>query len=271
MRRMRLIGSVGARVAVRRRAASAGLALIVTAMSCTGSDGSPGELTGVTWTVASLADATLPLGLSIDATFGNGTIEGSDGCNAFFGEYTSDGGEIDIGGLGGTAIGCEPAIADAGAAFTTALQRAASYEIDDDTLVLSDGDGNELVRMRSNAAPPIVGLTWRAFGFRDGPVDDQQAMVSPREGSVITAEFGADGTMSGSSGCNSYSAGYTVEGNTFRISEIASTKRSCEPASMAQERAYLGALGSVARWKFSGPSFQLLNEAGTVEATYAPV
>ena len=27
---------------------------------------------------------------------------------------------------------------------------------------------------------------------------------------------------------------------------------------------------SVTRWQFSGPAFQLLNETGTVEATYAP-
>lgn len=39
---------------------------------------------------------------------------------------------------------------------------------------------------------------------------------------------------------------------------------------MRQERANLDALGSVERWKFSGPAFQLLNETGTVEATYAP-
>ena len=76
--------------------------------------------------------------------------------------------------------------------------------------------------------------------------------------------------MSGSSGCNTYAADYSVAGTDFHITELMSTERACAPALMAQERAYLDALGSVARWQFSGPAFQLLNETGTVEATYAP-
>ena len=57
----------------------------------------------------------------------------------------------------------------------------------------------------------------------------------------------------------------------FIITALVSTERACEPPLMRQERAYLDALGSVERWKFSGPAFQLLNETGTVEATYLPV
>ena len=102
------------------------------------------------------------------------------------------------------------------------------------------------------------------------PVDDKQAVVSPLEGSTITAEFDPDGTMSGSSGCNTYTADYEVSGNAFGIATLVNTERACEPRLMRQERTYLDALGSVERWKFSGPAFQLVNETGTVEATYAP-
>lgn len=248
------------------------LAVTVTMLACTASDRSGGELEGPTWTVTSLPGATIPPGLRIDATFReDGTVEGSDGCNWYGGPYavTGDGG-IDIGGLGGTDIGCEPSIAEAGAAFASTLDRATSYEVDDQTLVLFDDDGAELVRLRANAGPPIGGVTWRAFGYRDGPVDEKQAVVSPLEGSSITAEFGADGTMTGSSGCNTYSADYAVDGNSFRITSVVSTERACEPRLMRQQDAYLEALGSVERWKFSGSAFQLLNETGTVEATYVP-
>lgn len=247
------------------------IVLVMAVVGCTGSDTSAGELTGVTWTVTSLPGSTIPAGLRIDATFRDATIEGSDGCNAFGGPYSvTDDDGIDIGGLSSTAIGCEPSIAAAGAAFPSALARSASYEIDDETLTLFDDDGAELVRFQANAAPPITGVTWRAFGYRDGPVDEKQAVVSPLDGSMITAEFGADGTMSGSAGCNTYTADYSVEGNGFRITALVSTERACEAPLMAQEGAYLDALGSVERWKFSGPAFQLLNETGTVEATYAP-
>lgn len=245
--------------------------LVMAVVGCTGSDTSAGELTGVTWTVTSLPGSTVPAGLRIDATFRDGTIQGSDGCNFYEGPYslTGDGG-IAFRGLGGTDIGCAPAIADAGAAYASALDRAALYEVDDETLTLLDDDGAEVARFQANAAPPITGVTWRAFGYRDGPVDEKQAVVSPLDGSMITAEFGADGTMSGSAGCNTYTADYSVEGNGFRITALVSTERACEAPLMAQEGAYLDALGSVERWKFSGPAFQLLNETGTVEATYAP-
>ena len=186
--------------------------LAVAVVGCT-SDTSGGELIGVTWTVTSLPGSTVPAGLRIDATFRDGTIEGSDGCNYYDGPYSlTDDGGIDFRGLGGTDIGCAPAVADAGAAYASALDRAASYEVDDETLTLLDGDRAAAVRFRANAPPQITGLTWRAFGFREGPVDDKQAVVSPLDGSTITAEFGADGTMSGSSGCNTYSADYEVWG-----------------------------------------------------------
>ena len=60
-------------------------------------------------------------------------------------------------------------------------------------------------------------------------------MVSPLEGSPITAEFDPDGTMSGSSGCNTYTADYEVSGNAFRIATLVNTERACEPRLMRQE------------------------------------
>ena len=207
----------------------------------------------------------------MEATFRDDTIEGSDGCNSFGGAYTAteDGG-LDIGGLSSTLIGCDPRVAAAGAAFTSALDRAATYEVDDDVLTLHDDEGTQLVRLRSDAGPPLEGVTWRAFAYRDGPIDDKQAVVPVVEGSTITVEFDGTETMSGSSGCNTYTANYSVAGADFHIGALVSTRRGCRPALMAQERAYLDALRSVAGWKFSGPAFQLLNETGTVEATYVP-
>lgn len=95
-------------MSVRARSIVSTLAVTVTTLACTGSDQSGGELAGPTWTVTSLPGATIPAGLRIDATFReDGTVGGSDGCNRYGGPYsvTGDGG-IDIGGLGGTDIGC---------------------------------------------------------------------------------------------------------------------------------------------------------------------
>ncbi len=52
------------------------LALTMFAFACIATEPS-GELTGVTRTVTSLPGATIPAGLRLDATFRDGTIEGS--------------------------------------------------------------------------------------------------------------------------------------------------------------------------------------------------
>ena len=137
-------------------------------------------------------------------------------------------------------------------------------------MTLFDGDGGELVRFTADAAPPITGLSWVATVYRDGPVDDPQAMTTPAEGSTITAEFGADGTLSGSTGCNRYMTTYSITGDAIQIGPVATTKMACEPELQGQEQAYVAALEGSASWTFSGSSFQLLNTTGTVEVTYAP-
>ena len=66
----------------------------------------------------------------------------------------------------------------------------------------------------------------------------------PAAGVGISAEFGSDGRVSGSAGCNRYSGTYTVSGNSITISSpMATTMMMCDEAVMEQESAYLKALG----------------------------
>jgi heat shock protein HslJ len=66
----------------------------------------------------------------------------------------------------------------------------------------------------------------------------------PVAGTGISAEFSADGKLSGSAGCNRYSGTYTVSGNSITFSSpMASTMMMCDAAVMEQENAYLKALG----------------------------
>ena len=56
-----------------------------------------------------------------------------------------------------------------------------------------------------------------------------------------TAEFTAD-TMSGRAGCNTFSAGYTLDGDSFSLTGISSTMMACEEPMASVETAYLQAL-----------------------------
>ena len=63
-------------------------------------------------------------------------------------------------------------------------------------------------------------------------------------GTGISAEFSADGKVSGSAGCNRYSGTYTISGNSITFSSpMAATMMMCDAAVMEQEAAYLKALG----------------------------
>jgi heat shock protein HslJ len=63
-------------------------------------------------------------------------------------------------------------------------------------------------------------------------------------GTGISAQFGPDGKVSGSAGCNRYNGTYTTSGNSITFSSpMATTMMMCDAPVMEQESAYLKALG----------------------------
>lgn len=67
------------------------------------------------------------------------------------------------------------------------------------------------------------------------------------DNSHLTLQFGADGRVSGSSGCNRYTGNYTREGNTLGIDKnMAVTRRACHAESLGQqENKFLETLSSM--------------------------
>jgi heat shock protein HslJ len=55
-------------------------------------------------------------------------------------------------------------------------------------------------------------------------------------------QFGADGSVSGNAGCNSFAGGYTLKGNTIKIGPLASTLMACPDAEMYAEAQFLAKL-----------------------------
>jgi heat shock protein HslJ len=98
----------------------------------------------------------------------------------------------------------------------------------------------------ADLAPQLVDKLWLlvAFGETANP-----AVVE--EGTVVTALFDSDGTLSGSGGCNNYTTTYELDGDQLTVaSPIASTMMFCETG-MDQESAYLAALQSAGRVAFT--------------------
>lgn len=80
----------------------------------------------------------------------------------------------------------------------------------------------------------------------------------------------ADGRAAGSTGCNRYTAGYSVDGESLELAAIASTRMACAPPLDTLERAFLDALDRVTGWRLDAATLTLADDAGAELLRFAP-
>jgi heat shock protein HslJ len=156
---------------------------------------------------------------------------------------------------------------DQEAAYYAALPEAASYNITETSLTLFDSKGGVLVTYVAVPPTPLTGAEWQTVGGQWGdPVDE--AVSS--DDLVITANFGADGTLSGSGGVHRYSTKYTTaaDGGMTIDPQIISTKMAGPDNYMEQENAYLAALPKTATYAIDGDQLTLRDASGAVLAQF---
>ena len=125
------------------------------------------------------------------------------------------------------------------------------------------GGGAEAPAAGSNAGNPLAGTGW-TLATLDG--------AAPLPDTQITVNFGEDGLLSGSDGCNRFSTSYTVDGDSITIAPNgASTMMACPEPVMKQAQAFATALGSAATYAVDGASLTLNDSAGTAVATFDAV
>ena len=82
------------------------------------------------------------------------------------------------------------------------------------------------------------------------------------EGVAVTLEF-ADGSVSGTGGCNSYGGPYRVQGSNLTIGpDLVSTKIGCLPPADGVEQRYLEVLPTVKQFEVQGDELQLADADG---------
>jgi heat shock protein HslJ len=216
----------------------------------------------VAWVLASGVDVEGWEEVAPSATFENGRLAGSTGCNRSTTTYTVEGDALEIGQVASTRMMCPPPGDAVERAYLAALGRATSWRSENDELVLLDADEEEVLRYR--AATPVG--SWQATAFLQG-----DAVKSVLGGTQITASFDESGELSGSAGCNTYRASYTLGRGQIEIAEPTATRKACaEPAGiMDQEAAYLTALAMAADFRVEGRLLQLLTAEGTQVAKYS--
>jgi heat shock protein HslJ/uncharacterized lipoprotein YbaY len=109
----------------------------------------------------------------------------------------------------------------------------------------------------------LVGQVWTLTALMGEP---------PLPVTTITAEFTADGRVSGSSGCNTYMGPYEVNGSKLSFGQpMASTMMACQPAIMDQEQAYMKALGATVSFEIKDGTLILYDAGKTPVAEFAVV
>jgi heat shock protein HslJ len=89
--------------------------------------------------------------------------------------------------------------------------------------------------------------------------NNQGLMVPVLPGTQITATLGADNSMTGSAGCNTYSTTYQVDATNLTIAPPSVGRRVCSDPQgiMEQENAYIAALTQATGFQVSGDQLEL--------------
>lgn len=245
-------------------------ALALVAAGCSASGGSGGTLEGTVWQMKSYDNGSsmvdVPQGVYPDAVFASGKVSGVLVCNSYTGGFTQSGSSLTISTLAMTQMACANTSPDVESQMAAAMQKAATYTASKESLKIYDSGGKNVVVYQAAPADPLSGTSWVATGINNG----NQAVVSPASGTTITAQFSADGQMSGNGGCNDYSASFTAANGSLVIGPVASTQKACDPAVMQQEQQYFAALAQVHSFDISGGSTLTLRDAGgAMQATYS--
>ena len=81
--------------------------------------------------------------------------------------------------------------------------------------------------------------------------------------------FGVDGTVSGTTGCNSYNGTYKVDGASITIGPLAMTLMLCQGAVGAQETAFAAALPGSTTWTIGADGKLTLSGSADIVASPA--
>lgn len=219
----------------------------------------PASLDGSAWVLASLPGRSLVPDATPTARFEAGRVAGSDGCNRYSMPFTAQGSVIQIGPIGpSTQMACSESTMVQAEAFTTALRTARSFQGGDGTLDLLAANGAVVATLVAQARS-LAGTSWSVVNINNG----RQAVVGMVSDSTVTMVFDTQGRVSGTTGCNQYTAEYRADGDTLQFSSVAATRLACaDQALTEQEQAFLRALESVATLSVEGNRLDLRQANG---------
>ncbi|MFN7056721.1 META domain-containing protein [Hyphomonas sp.] len=224
------------------------------------------DLAGTEWLVEAMGGVAVITGSEPRIKFtGDGQINGTTGCNRFFGQYEQAGGALTFSGIGMTRMACmAPGVMEQETTFAGILSGAARLEADAlGAITIRGENGIAFTARRLDAAADaaggdpavLMGETWKVEDLNRGGVIDR---------SNLTLTFGAGGQMTGSTHCNTIGGSYTASETTITFGPVRSTLRACTIEALShQERTFTTALQGEMAWRITADgALELTREGG---------
>ena len=219
------------------------------------------DLAGTNWILSSL-NGELPLaGTAITLQFGtDDSVSGTDGCNRYNTTYTQDGSSLTINQSTGisTMMACEEPVMNQATAYMAALTATTNFIATGNQLSLRNGDEvlatfveGTVDTAEPEASNELAGTNWLLSSL-NGEL--------PISGTTMFLQFGTDGTVSGSDGCNQLNTTYTQDGSSLTFDQPgASTMMACEEPVMAQATVFTTALADTTNFVMTENDLVLQN------------
>ncbi len=100
------------------------------------------------------------------------------------------------------------------------------------------------------APSKLAATEWMVELLGDEEVEDDEQQP--------TLDFDKQGGLSGTTSCNRYSAGVTIEGDTIRVSPARVTRMACETELMRQEQTFLDLIGAASTFEIRADGWLVL-------------
>lgn len=220
------------------------------------------ELAGTEWQVETMGGVAVVAGSEPRILFTeDGAINGTTGCNRFFGSYSQQGGLLEFSGIGMTKMACmDNGVMEQESAFAAILQGGATLVTDamrQITIRGADGVGFTARRLPAegeeagNDPALLTGAEWRVEDLNRGGVIDN---------SNLTLTFGPNGRLTGAAQCNRLSGMYHANDKVITFGPINQTLMACVNEALNQQDAkFTEALRGDMDWR--------LTEDGALELT----
>ena len=255
----------------------AALALTVVATACGNDEGAdattsatdPAALTGRTFVSTEVTGTPIPGDGPLVVEFPEaGRIAATAGCNRSVGAVDLADGVLRADRLASTLMSCPPPIDGADTWLSDLFAAQPRWHLDGDVLTLDGGDVSVSLLDRTVADPdrPVVGTQWVLTELVTATAVSTSRVL---EKAAPTLTVAADGTVSGSTGCNRFTGNAAVGDTALTFGPLATTRAACPDPELADiESAVLAVLSGEVRYTVEGAQMRLTAADGVTGLGY---